>query len=246
MTEPSQEVSTTGDTSTYVLVPGMGCGSWTWWPVARLLNAHGHRALPLTMPGMDPAQPDTEVGLEDAVDHIMEKVETTAVGPVRLVAHSWGGIPVTSAATRLGADRVREVIYCGAVVPEIGRSMAEENPDLAAIIYEALRQGPTIPIDFDSFSGGMMQDEPEPVQRVVHSLMVDTPGRYFTDPPRSPGVVTAGIPARYLLGDDDQALARPGAEFAARIDLVPERVPGSHMALVTKPGPIATSILRSV
>lgn len=91
----------------------------------------------------------------------------------------------------------------------------------------------------------MMQDEPEPVQQLVHSLIVDTPGRYYTDAPHGGSVVDAGIPARYLLGCADQALARPGAEFAGRIGLTPESVPGSHMAFVTHPEPIVDAILRS-
>lgn len=110
--------------------------------------------------------------MQDTVSVIVEQVRYCMTGSVSLVAHSWGGIPVTGAAVELGRDRVREVIYYGAVVPEAGRSMAAENEALALVIDQALRTGPTVPVDFQSFANAMMQDEPESVQLVVHGLML--------------------------------------------------------------------------
>lgn len=136
--------------TTFVLVPGIACGSWAWRPVARLLAARGHQALFLTMPGLDPEEPAPRSSLQDAVDAVVERVHARTSQPVTLIAHSWGGIPVTGAAVRLGAERVREVVYYGAVVPEVGRSMAAENDALAAVIDQALRSGPTVPIDLAS------------------------------------------------------------------------------------------------
>lgn len=47
----------------------------------------------------------------------------------------------------------------------------------------------------------------------------------------------------YVHCADDIALARPGAEFAARIGLDPLSIPGNHMALLTKPAAVADALL---
>jgi pimeloyl-ACP methyl ester carboxylesterase len=57
-------------------------------------------------------------------------------------------------------------------------------------------------------------------------------------------VAELGIPATYILGADDRALPRPGAEFAARLELAPVMVPGTHEGLLTHPDEVAKAILN--
>ena len=59
-------------------------------------------------------------------------------------------------------------------------------------------------------------------------------------------VTTAGIPAAYVLAEDDRALVKPGREFAARIGLEPTMVPGSHEAMITHPDEVARAVVAAV
>jgi hypothetical protein len=52
------------------------------------------------------------------------------------------------------------------------------------------------------------------------------------------------VKPRYFLGEDDHALPRPGAEFAARLGLEPVMVPGTHEGLLTHPDEVANAILN--
>ncbi|MFE4964197.1 alpha/beta fold hydrolase [Streptomyces sp. NPDC056660] len=69
-------------------------------------------------------------------------------------------------------------------------------------------------------------------------------GAYFLDALDVPSVAELGIPALYILGQDDCALPLPGAEFAARLGLEPVMVPGTHEGMLTHPDEVAKAILN--
>ncbi|MFI5838766.1 alpha/beta fold hydrolase [Catenuloplanes sp. NPDC051500] len=226
----------------YVLIPGAWHGAWAWQPVATRLRAAGHRALTLTMPGIDDGDP-TGVRLTDAVDHIIDTIRGYDMRDVVLVAHSWGGYPATGAAHRL-PDRIAEVVYFSAVVPEPGVSQVDELPaEMGGFVRATIEAEGVVPIGFDALQAVLLPDEPEPVQRVIHELLVPHPGHYFTDTLDVPQVTSIGLTARYVLAERDLALAKPGAEFAARLGLTPTTVPGGHEALLTHPDDVAKALL---
>ncbi|GAB7042420.1 MULTISPECIES: alpha/beta fold hydrolase [Catenuloplanes] len=223
-----------------VLIPGAWHGAWAWQPVARRLRAAGHRAVPLTMPGLD-GDP-SGVTLADAIDHVVDTIVRLDLRDVVLVAHSWGGYPATGAALRV-PDRIAEVVYVSAVVPRAGVSQADElAPETGAFVRAAIESGGTVPIDLGAVRAVLLPGEPEPVQRLVTELLVPHPGRYFLD---ALDEATLPVPARYVLAADDVALARPGAEFAARLGVAPIPVPGGHETLLTHPDDVAAAILAA-
>ncbi len=83
----------------------------------------------------------------------------------------------------------------------------------------------------------------EQVQDLFFELLVPQPGRYFTDPIGVDDVTTLEVPAGYVLSEDDQVLARPGTEFAARIGLTPVMVPGGHESMLTRPDEVTRALL---
>jgi hypothetical protein len=48
---------------------------------------------------------------------------------------------------------------------------------------------------------------------------------------------------KYVLGEDDHALARPGTALAARIGLTPVMIPGGHQSMLTHPAEVAEALL---
>jgi pimeloyl-ACP methyl ester carboxylesterase len=139
------------------------------------------------------------------------------------------------------------VVYYAAQVPVRGRSLVEDNPpEAAAMLRGLIDASPTRAIapTLQFVQAIFMQDVDGATQRLVADLLTPQPGNYFLDALDVPNVAELGIPARYVLGEDDHALPRPGVEFAARLGLEPVMVPGTHEGLLTHPDEVAKAILN--
>ena len=232
--------------NTYLLIPGAWHGGWAWRPVAERLRAAGHRAVCLTLPGLGDGDDPTGLRLHDAVDHVVREVERLDLAEVTMVAHSWGGYPMTGAAHRL-RSRVAGVVYYSAFVPRRGVSLIEENPDGGAFLQGLIDASTdrTIRPNLAFVQGLFMQDVAEEAQRLVAGLLTPQPGDYMLDALDVPTVTEVGMSARYILSAEDHALPRPGSEFAARLGLEPVMVPGPHDGMLTHPDEVAKAILNS-
>jgi pimeloyl-ACP methyl ester carboxylesterase len=180
----------TENSLTYVLIPGAWHGARVWRPVAKRLRAAGHEAIALTMPGLADGDDPTDLGLQDAVDRIVTEVERRDLSQVVLVAHSWGGFPMTGAAHAL-ADRLSEIIYYSAVVPEPGRSTLDDfPPEATAYIRQEIASSPdgTWAPSLELVQQGLMQGESEQAQRLLWELLVPQPGNYGEDESKVPDV----------------------------------------------------------
>lgn len=196
------------------------------------------------MPGQAyDASPATDVGMQDAVAHVVAEIERLDLREVVLVGHGWGGYPITGAAHRL-AGRVSQVVYVSAVVPQRGVAMADENEQVGAAMRGAIQASPdgSIPTPPEVVAGLYLQDAPE-LAPLVAAMMLPQPGRYVLEALDVGPITEAGIAASYVLFADDHALARPGSEFAGRIGAEPVMVPGGHLGLLTQPASVAQALL---
>lgn len=237
----------TGITSTFVLVPGAWQGGWAWQPVARRLRAAGHEALTVTLPGL--ADGDSPVGLRlsDAVEHVVHEITRRGLEDITLVAHSWGGYPVTGAVhelNRLG-HRVAKVVYYNALVPARGVPLIDENADYSVMLRAAIDASPdrSVSVVWEQVPL-LLPDQAEDAQRLFFELLMPQPGAYFLDALDVPDVASLGIPAAYIRSETDLALARPATEFAARLGLTPVTVAGSHQSMLTHPDELAEALLK--
>lgn len=106
----------------FVLVHGAFAGAWIWAPLMKRLEADGHSAEALDLPGLgDDHTPISECTL-DACAARLCGVLAASSGPAVVVAHSMGGIIATQAAARC-PDRVAAVIYVAAFIPKDGQSL---------------------------------------------------------------------------------------------------------------------------
>jgi pimeloyl-ACP methyl ester carboxylesterase len=115
----------------YVLVHGGGHGGWCWGPVARLLRGLGHEVFAPTLTGLaDRAHLlSPSVGLETHVTDISSLLEYEDLSGVILVGHSYGGMVVTGAADR-APNRVGQLVYLDAAIPQAGEALTEISPGL--------------------------------------------------------------------------------------------------------------------
>lgn len=231
------------------MIPGAFHGGWAWRPVATRLRGAGHQALTLTMPGLSDGDDPGGVHLQDAIDRIVNAVETRDLRDVTLVAHSWGGYPMTGAAARL-SNRVASAVYFSAFVPQRGNNALDELPaESAAYVRTLMRNSPdhAWAPSLELVQGSLLQDASEDVQHLLWEMLVPQPGRYGEDVLDVNPVQDQGIPVAYLLAERDQGLgsADAGERFAARLGVTPRRVPGTHEALLTHPDELARAILTA-
>lgn len=87
----------TTDTSnlTILLIPGHWLGAWAWEEVLEHLTPLGHRAIPLTLPGLDETDTDRVTRTLDEQATAIEQAATGSSGPVVIVAHSGANAPVS-------------------------------------------------------------------------------------------------------------------------------------------------------
>ena len=113
-----------GEPLTFVIVHGAWGGGWAFREVERLLRAEGHIVYRPTLTGQGEkvhlAHPD--IDLTTHVTDVAHVILWEELQNVVLVGHSYGGMVITGAADRV-PDRLRQLIYLDALVPNDGESL---------------------------------------------------------------------------------------------------------------------------
>ncbi len=118
--------------STYVLVHGAYHGGWCYEKIVPLLEAAGHTAIAVDLPGHgDNPAPMAEVTLDAYVGHVCSVIDAQSE-PVILVGHSLGGMTITQVCEQI-PDKVAWVVYLTAMLPKNGQNRSDlaeyEGPD---------------------------------------------------------------------------------------------------------------------
>ena len=103
----------------FVLVPGAWLGAWAWKPVVPLLEQAGHSAYPVTLTGMGERVHllTKDVGMETAIQDVLNVVRYNELDDFVIVGHSFAGKVAAAVADRAHAQ-VRRAIYLDAFRPE--------------------------------------------------------------------------------------------------------------------------------
>jgi pimeloyl-ACP methyl ester carboxylesterase len=119
--------------TTFLLVHGAFRGAWSWDRVAALLRARGHTVVVPTLTGLgekahllSPRQ-----NVDAYAQDIIGELRCRDLTDVTLVAHSFGGYPVTVAADGEW-ERVGRLVYLDAAVPVDGQSSVDASPGALA------------------------------------------------------------------------------------------------------------------
>jgi pimeloyl-ACP methyl ester carboxylesterase len=108
---------------TYLLVHGAWHGAWCWDKVIPLLEAKGHKAIAVDLPGHgDDIGRTTDISLDDYVNGVV-RTANDQKGQVILVGHSMAGIVISQAAEKLGSEKISALIYLDAFLPRDGESL---------------------------------------------------------------------------------------------------------------------------
>jgi pimeloyl-ACP methyl ester carboxylesterase len=105
--------------SKFVLIPGAWLGAWAWKEVVLQLENGGHTAYPVTLTGMGERVhlANKDVGLETAVQDVLNVIKYNELDDFVLVGHSFAGKVAAVVADR-AHDKVKKVIYLDSFRPE--------------------------------------------------------------------------------------------------------------------------------
>lgn len=107
---------------TFVLVHGAWHGGWCWRRVADLLEKQGHKVYTPTLTGLGERSHlmRADITLDTHITDIVNVVKWEDLTDICLVAHSYGGWPVSGALEQI-LDRVSSVVFLDAFVPDDGQ-----------------------------------------------------------------------------------------------------------------------------
>jgi pimeloyl-ACP methyl ester carboxylesterase len=110
-----------GFMSTFVLVPGAWLGGWVWKKITSRLEEKGHTVYPATLTGMGERVhlASRDVGIEIAIQDVVNLIKYEEIDEFILVGHSFAGKVAAAVADRL-PKKVKLVLYLDAFRPEKG------------------------------------------------------------------------------------------------------------------------------
>jgi pimeloyl-ACP methyl ester carboxylesterase len=123
--------------SNFVLVHGGMVGGWCWKKVRKYLEAQGHLVRTPTLTGLGERKhlncPD--IDLDVHINDIVNVLQYEELEEVILVGHSYGGMVITGVADRT-PQRIKQLIYIEALIPEDGESMFDiVDPKISSYLF---------------------------------------------------------------------------------------------------------------
>jgi pimeloyl-ACP methyl ester carboxylesterase len=230
--------------ATFVLVHGAWGGAHGFRKVRRILQDGGHDVFTPSLTGIGERvhlvnpQVDLTTHVHDVVNHILFE----DLRDIVLVGYSYGGAVVTGAIAHIG-DRVRELVYLDAFVPDDGQTVASltGRPPAYPVLAEPWL-APPLPREFDDPSEAEWHD----ARRTPH------PVRCFNEPVRLPTPLEErrfGLTYIKATADtDDPPGAGPFWAAAERAEISDRwryyEIATNHMVAANRPGELATILLE--
>ncbi|GGX87180.1 hypothetical protein GCM10010324_35840 [Streptomyces hiroshimensis] len=214
-----------------LLVHGAWHGSWCWEKVQVSLAARGWGARTVDLPSAVPEGSSGRLpGVSDDARVVREAIDGVG-GPVVVVAHSYGGVPVTQATA--GAANVAHIVYLTAFQLDTGESafsflgVPHADPDSVEGTYPAPENG----------SDALYGDLPQAAREEALARLVPQSARSFTEPVTQAGWHT--LPSTYIVCDDDRSLSPSHQKRMAERAGTVRHLPGGHSPFLAAPEELA-------
>jgi pimeloyl-ACP methyl ester carboxylesterase len=217
----------------FLLIPGAGGVAWYWSRVVPLLQAAGHRAHAVDLPG-----PDEAAGLTRYAEVAADAVRGAA--DVVVVAQSLGGFTAPLVCERITA---RGLVFVNAMIPLPGETAAEWGDAVGSTQarLQAAEQG-GYPGDFDLVTYFLHDVPPEvaaegePYQRPEAAVAFEQPCEFERWP---------DVPIRVLAGADDRLFPADFQRRVAhdRLGVAADVLPGGHLIALADPRGVADYLL---
>lgn len=232
----------------FVLVPGAWMGAWSWRRVIPLLQEAGQGVYPTTLTGMgDRSHLATpKVGMETAIQDVLNALSFEDLNDVVLVGHSFAGKVVAAAADR-DPDRIRTLLFLDAIRPAKVRTpqggMADwSEKDREDVFRECREKGDGWKFYLsDELLGNIGSDIVGADKKWLQSKATPLPIKLFEEPVTLSGNYDR-IKKAYILctkgGDDVPAIEREGLDGEYRV------LDSGHWPMISKPAELVKAMLE--
>jgi pimeloyl-ACP methyl ester carboxylesterase len=230
-----------------ILIPGFWLDASSWDDIVPALEGAGHRAHPLTLPGMESPDADrASVTLRDHIDAVVALIDalSPAGGKVILVGHSGGGA-VAHAAVDARPDRVARVVYVDSGPLGEGGLINDELP----------AENGEVPLpDWSLFEKEDLVDLDDDLRAAFRARAIPTPEHVAVDRQRLGDERRYDVPVTVIACEFPAAMFRewmeqghPAVRELAKIrDVGFIDLPTGHWPQFTRPADLGQAILASV
>jgi pimeloyl-ACP methyl ester carboxylesterase len=221
-----------------ILVHGAWVGSWEFDPLVQILRERGWEVDALDLPSTG----STESMIQDA-SAITAAIDR-ADGPVVLVGHSYGGVPVTEAGDHPAVERI---VYVAAFALDAGESvmtsMGGSLPGVWGISGDQLTMGRTREERVDMIALDMPPGVPRAASEQLADLFRPQSLGSFSD--QVSHVAWRVKPATYILTENDGVVSPAFQEsLAVRSGAEVIRIPHGHAPFQEDPAGFADLLER--
>jgi len=223
---------------TFVLVPGAWCGAWAWRRVVPLLENGGNMIYPVTLTGLGDrvhlATP--QVGIETAIQDVVNTIVYEGLDDVVLAGHSFAGKVVAAVAERM-PERIGTLLFVDAYRPAKVRT---PQGDFSQEGWPTLPDGWRIPLT-EEILAGIGKDIQGADKEWMMSKVTPWLMRYAGDPVTLSDKWTSAKKAYILCtggGDDVQQILK------GRLDGEHRVIESGHWPMITKPVELAQAMLE--
>lgn len=223
------------------MVPGFWLRGESWDEVVPVLEQAGHRARPVTRPGLAPGADPASVTLADQVDAIVAEIDE-ADAPVVLVGHSGGG-PLVYAAAEQRLDRVARIVYVDTWPLPDGMANNDELPVVDGAV--------PLP-DWEAMDEADVRDLDEAVRARFRERAVPEPAATAREPQRLSDPRRRGIPTTLIATSRSESEYREWfespffSELAALEDVTWVELPTGHWPQFTRPRELGAAIVAAI
>ncbi|MCZ2828876.1 alpha/beta hydrolase [Modestobacter sp. VKM Ac-2986] len=222
---------------TVLLVHGAWHGPWVWARLQPALDALGWQTRTVQLPSSSGTADTAGVGPGLAEDTAAVRRALSYIdGPAVVLAHSYGGIPVSQATA--GRTDVAHLVYLAAYQLDVGESMFSFH----GVPVPASSAG-LMPLTGDP-RAMFFQDVPDDLAEESLARLGPQSLRSCTDALTAAGWHT--IPATYLVCERDGALPVELQEQLALRSGTVRRLPSGHSPHLSMPGELAAVLTEAV
>jgi pimeloyl-ACP methyl ester carboxylesterase len=111
---------------TFLVCHGAWSAGWAWKKMHPLMSEAGHRLVTPTYTGLGDRQhlANPSIDLETHIEDMLNVIKYEDLRDIVLIGHSYGGMVATGVTDRV-RDRITQLIYVDAFVPEDGQSLLD-------------------------------------------------------------------------------------------------------------------------
>jgi pimeloyl-ACP methyl ester carboxylesterase len=218
-------------------------------PVATTIRAAGHTVHAPTIKGNRPGDAKS-IGLDDAIQSIVDYLNEKDVRDVVLVGHSYGGMIITGVADRV-PDKVRRLVYWNAFVPNNGECLNDMVPPHYVSLFDSIaaqRGDGSVVLPFPIWREAFINDVDLDTAQRAYDVLNPHPVKTFTDKislKTNPADMKAG--KSFINCTEDNSLPHHypwHPRLSQKLGLFRlVQVPGSHELCFSNPARLAQAIM---